>query len=79
MGLCCSYLNLLLMRLVAVASVGQNARKAYAPANGLKFGRKPKAFALSARRGDQASGADGETLASIAQSYVVDLSMISRL
>jgi DNA invertase Pin-like site-specific DNA recombinase len=49
-----------------------------AMANGVKFGRKPKlsdfqrAEALKRR-------AAGETLASIAKSYAVDLSMISRL
>jgi DNA invertase Pin-like site-specific DNA recombinase len=49
-----------------------------AQANGVKFGRKPKlsdfqrAEALKRR-------AAGETLASIARSYAVDISMISRL
>jgi DNA invertase Pin-like site-specific DNA recombinase len=49
-----------------------------AMANGVKFGRKPKltpfqrAQALDRR-------AKGETLASIARSYAVDISMISRL
>jgi DNA invertase Pin-like site-specific DNA recombinase len=49
-----------------------------AMANGVKFGRKPKlspfqrAEALKRR-------AAGETLASIAKSYAVDISMISRL
>jgi DNA invertase Pin-like site-specific DNA recombinase len=49
-----------------------------AQANGVRFGRKPKlsdfqrAEALKRR-------AAGETLASIARSYAVDISMISRL
>jgi hypothetical protein len=47
-------------------------------ANGVKFGREPKlpphqrAEAVKRR-------ATGETLASIARSYMVDISMISRL
>jgi DNA invertase Pin-like site-specific DNA recombinase len=49
-----------------------------AMANGVKFGRKPK---LSDYQRQEAikRRADGETLASIAKSYAVDLSMISRL
>ncbi len=49
-----------------------------AMANGVKFGRKPK---LSDYQRDEAikRRAAGETLASIAKSYAVDISMISRL
>jgi DNA invertase Pin-like site-specific DNA recombinase len=49
-----------------------------AMANGVKFGRKPK---LSEYQRQEAlkRRADGETLASIAKSYAVDISMISRL
>jgi DNA invertase Pin-like site-specific DNA recombinase len=49
-----------------------------AQANGVKFGRKPK---LSDHQRAEAvkRRAAGETLASIAKSYAVDLSMISRL
>ena len=49
-----------------------------AMANGVKFGRKPK---LSDYQRQQAikRRAAGETLASIAKSYAVDISMISRL
>jgi DNA invertase Pin-like site-specific DNA recombinase len=49
-----------------------------AMANGVKFGRKPK---LSSYQRAEAitRRAAGETLASIAKSYAVDLSMISRL
>jgi len=58
------------------ARTGEGRKRAMAA--GVKFGRKPKlspfqrAEALKRR-------AAGETLASIAQSYAVDLSMISRL
>jgi hypothetical protein len=70
-------------RAVRAAAVGgdpeltSDGRKR-AMANGVKFGRKPKlspfqrAEALKRR-------AAGETLASIAKSYAVDISMISRL
>ena len=49
-----------------------------AQANGVKFGRKPK---LSAYQRQEAikRRADGETLAEIAKSYTVDISIISRL
>src|SRR5262252_1953432 len=49
-----------------------------AMANGIKFGRKPK---LSPFQRTEAlkRRATGETLASIAKSYAVDISMISRL
>jgi DNA invertase Pin-like site-specific DNA recombinase len=49
-----------------------------AMANGVKFGRKPK---LSPYQREEAlkRRAAGETLASIAKSYAVDVSMISRL
>jgi DNA invertase Pin-like site-specific DNA recombinase len=49
-----------------------------AMANGVKFGRKPK---LSDYQRQEAirRRAEGETLASIAKSYAVDISMISRL
>lgn len=49
-----------------------------AQAKGVKFGRKPK---LSEYQRNEAirRRADGETLASIAKSYAVDISMISRL
>lgn len=52
-------------------------RAARALANGVKFGRKPK---LSDYRRQKAikRRAAGETLASIARSYAVDISMISR-
>jgi hypothetical protein len=47
-------------------------------ANGVKFGRKPK---LSEYQRTEAlkRRAAGETLAEIAKSYAVDVSMISRL
>ena len=47
-------------------------------ANGVKFGRKPK---LSEYQRQEAikRRAGGETLAEIAKSYAVDVSMISRL
>ena len=49
-----------------------------AMANGVKFCRKPK---LSPHQREEAlkRRAAGETLASIAKSYAVDISMISRL
>jgi DNA invertase Pin-like site-specific DNA recombinase len=49
-----------------------------AMANGVKFGRKPK---LSPYQREEAlkRRAAGETLVSIAKSYAVDVSMISRL
>jgi len=49
-----------------------------AMAKGVKFGRKPK---LSVFQGQEANRrrAEGETLAEIAKSYAVDISMISRL
>jgi hypothetical protein len=47
-------------------------------ANGVKFGRKSK---LTAHQRTEAikRRADGETLAAIAKSYAVDISVISRL
>lgn len=55
---------------------GEGRRRA--KANGVKFGRKPK---LSPYQRQEAikRRASGETLASIAKSYAVDISMISRL
>jgi DNA invertase Pin-like site-specific DNA recombinase len=49
-----------------------------AMANGVKFGRKPKLSAYQRAEAIKRRDA-GETLASIAKSYAVDLSMISRL
>ena len=49
-----------------------------AMANGVKFGRKPKLSAFQRAEAIKRRGA-GETLATIARSYAVDLSMISRL
>jgi DNA invertase Pin-like site-specific DNA recombinase len=55
---------------------GEGRRRAMA--NGVKFGRKPKLSPY--QRADAIKRrATGETLASIARSYAVDLSMISRL
>lgn len=49
-----------------------------AMANGVKFGRKPKLSDYQRQEAIKRRAA-GETLASIAKSYAVDLSMISRL
>ena len=49
-----------------------------AQANGVKFGRKPKLSAYQRQEAIKRRAA-GETLAEIAKSYAVDLSMISRL
>jgi DNA invertase Pin-like site-specific DNA recombinase len=49
-----------------------------AMANGVKFGRKPKLSAFQRAEAIKRRAA-GETLAAIARSYAVDLSMISRL
>jgi DNA invertase Pin-like site-specific DNA recombinase len=49
-----------------------------AMANGIKFGRKPKLSDFQ-RQEAVARRAAGETLAAIAKSYAVDVSMISRL
>jgi len=49
-----------------------------AMANGVKFGRKPKPSPYQRAEAIKRRAA-GETLASIARSYAVDLSMISRL
>jgi DNA invertase Pin-like site-specific DNA recombinase len=49
-----------------------------AMANGIKFGRKPKLSAYQRQEAIKRRAA-GETLAEIAKSYAVDLSMISRL
>jgi DNA invertase Pin-like site-specific DNA recombinase len=49
-----------------------------AMANGVKFGRKPKLSTYQRAEAVKRRAA-GETLASIAKSYAVDLSMISRL
>jgi len=49
-----------------------------AKANGVKFGRKPKLSPYQRAEAIKRRAA-GETLASIARSYAVDLSMISRL
>src|SRR5260370_27130814 len=49
-----------------------------AMANGVKFGRKPKLSAYQKAEAIKRRAA-GETLASIARSYAVDISMISRL
>ena len=48
-----------------------------AMANGVKFGRKPKLSAYQRAEAIKRRAA-GETLASIARSYAVDISMISR-
>jgi DNA invertase Pin-like site-specific DNA recombinase len=55
---------------------GEGRRRAMA--NGVKFGRKPKLSPYQ-RAEAMKRRAAGETLASIARSYAVDLSMISRL
>jgi hypothetical protein len=47
-------------------------------ANGVKFGRKPKLSDYQRKEAIKRRGA-GETLAEIAKSYAVDISMISRL
>ena len=49
-----------------------------AQANGVKFGRKPKLSDYQRKEAIKRRAA-GETLAEIAKSYAVDLSMISRL
>jgi DNA invertase Pin-like site-specific DNA recombinase len=49
-----------------------------AQANGVKFGRKPKLSEYQRKEAIKRRDA-GETLASIAKSYAVDISMISRL
>ena len=49
-----------------------------AMANGVKFGRKPKLSDYQRQEAIKRRAA-GETLASIAKSYAVDISMISRL
>jgi DNA invertase Pin-like site-specific DNA recombinase len=49
-----------------------------AQANGVKFGRKPKLSDYQRKEAIKRRGA-GETLAEIARSYAVDISMISRL
>jgi DNA invertase Pin-like site-specific DNA recombinase len=49
-----------------------------AKANGVKFGRKPKLNDFQRKEALKRRAA-GETLASIAKSYAVDISMISRL
>jgi DNA invertase Pin-like site-specific DNA recombinase len=49
-----------------------------AMANGVKFGRKPKLSSYQRAEAIKRRAA-GETLASIARSYAVDISMISRL
>ena len=47
-------------------------------ANGVKFGRKPKLSSYQRQEAIKRRPA-GETLAEIAKSYAVDVSMISRL
>jgi DNA invertase Pin-like site-specific DNA recombinase len=49
-----------------------------AQANGVRFGRKPKLSDFQRKEALQRRG-DGETLAQIARSYAVSVSMISRL
>ena len=49
-----------------------------AMANGVKFGRKPKLSDYQRKEAIKRRAA-GETLAEIAKSYAVDISMISRL
>jgi DNA invertase Pin-like site-specific DNA recombinase len=49
-----------------------------AMANGVKFGRKPKLSAYQRAEAVKRRAA-GETLASIARTFAVDISMISRL
>lgn len=55
---------------------GEGRRRAMA--NGVKFGRKPKLSAYQRQEAIKRRAA-GETLGSIAKSYAVDISMISRL
>ena len=55
---------------------GEGRRRAMA--NGVKFGRKPKLSPYQRAEAIKRRAA-GETLASIARSYAVDISMISRL
>ena len=57
-------------------STGEGRKRAMA--NGVKFGRKPKLSDYQRQEAIKRRAA-GETLASIAKSYAVDLSMISRL
>jgi DNA invertase Pin-like site-specific DNA recombinase len=54
------------------------AGRTRAMAKGVKFGRKPKLSDYQRKEAIQRRAA-GETLASIAKSYAVDISMISRL
>ena len=55
---------------------GEGRKRAMAA--GVKFGRKPKLSEFQRREAIKRRAA-GETLASIAKSYAVDISMISRL
>jgi hypothetical protein len=57
----------------------QGVRVASAPRRQAKFGRKPKLSEYQRREEALRRRAEGETLASIAKSYAVDISMISRL
>jgi hypothetical protein len=55
---------------------GEGQKRAHA--NGVKFGRKPKLSDYQRKEAIKRRAA-GETLAEIAKSYAVDISMISRL
>ena len=55
---------------------GQGRKRAWA--NGIKFGPKPKLSDFQRQEAHKRRAA-GETLAEIAKSYAVDISMISRL
>jgi DNA invertase Pin-like site-specific DNA recombinase len=56
----------------------QREGRARAKAAGVKFGRKPKLSEFQRKEALKRRAA-GETLAEIAKSYAVDISMISRL
>lgn len=56
-----------------------SAGRERAMANGVKFGRKPKLSDYQRAEAIKRRDVDGETLASIAKSYGVDISMISRM
>jgi hypothetical protein len=58
--------------------VSEPARAESEPRRGVKFGRKPKLSDFQRKEALKRRAA-GETLASIAKSYAVDISMISRL
>jgi hypothetical protein len=61
------------------SNAGENSRDdKRAQAAGVKFGRRPKLSPFQRQEALKRRAA-GETLASIAKSYAVDVSMISRL